>query len=217
MDIILKRDQITDEFGNSYFRIVKYYKLDPYIFNYIKEFIFDKRKKKYLKGILSLISLKNNKYNIINQKINGLLIKKENNYTDKQTVLLTPSVFGLKIPISDLFISIKPYNDVFVCDIYDNEFVRNTKIIINVADGLLYEEYDYVYVKKSNKILGTLYVNKNKYNSQINITDNDVIGQKYNKLPIHSYSHNGLLRKYGNDIVNWEWVDSPNGVLYHIL
>lgn len=217
MDIITKRDLITDEFGNSYFGIVKYYKFDPYIFKYIKEFLFDKRKKGYVEGILSLISLKNNKYNIINQKINGLSIKKENNYTDKQTVLLTPSVFGLKNTVSDLFVSIKPCGNAFICDIYDNEFVRNTKIIINIAGaGILYEEYDYIYVKKTNKILGTMYVNKNKYNSQINITDNNVIGQKCNKLPLDSYNHNGLMQKYGNDIVNWEWVDSPNGT-YHIL
>lgn len=175
MNIIIKRELTTDEFGNSYFTNKKYYHFDDYIFKQIKEYLFKNENKEVFGfGILNL--KKNDKYNIYNTIQNGLNFNKNTKkYTNKQNILVVPSLFGIKYSTDKLFVKYRKDGDKIICDIYDMKNIKTTKIISqyftlrrNPEGGGGYQEVPFYQEKgayiltKTDDIVGTIYLeNKN--------------------------------------------------------
>ena len=196
-----------DEFGNSYYQEIFYYSFDPYLFKYIKEFLFSPNNKTVEKyGIISLINKK--KYNIINQQKNGLKIidKKSKEYTINEQIKVQPYLFGIDYPIDKLFVKMREYENVYVCDILDVDvhkvqtlLEKHTQLHYDRPPSSLYKEYDLVTFHKKNNVMGTIYLNKKKYNHQIEITNKEIFIKQINKNK-PKISETELETKYGENM-----------------
>lgn len=188
MNIIIKRELITDEFGNSYFTNKKYYQFDDYIFKQIKEYLFkDENKEVFGFGILNL--KKNDKYNIYNTIQNGLNFNKNTiKYTNKQNILIVPSLFGIKYSSDKLFVKYRKDGDRIICDIYDIKNIKTTKIISQYftlrrdpEGGGGYQEIPFYQEKgayiltKTNNIVGTIYLENKNINQLIKENTKEII------------------------------------------
>ena len=204
MNKIIKVEDRMDEFGNLSFQEVTYYHFDHYLFKYIKEFALPKKKEKY--GIISLMN--GEKYNIINQKINGLYMNEAiaQNYTEKEQIKIKASMFDIIEPIDKLLVKMREYDNVIVCDVFDVELEKKQTMIkeifqlrdLELPPLVKYVEYDYVTYRKIDKIKGTFYLDKKKHNRQIEFTDNNNIINCYRKKTRIIDGMKQLKKKYGN-------------------
>ena len=194
MNIVNKKIMNSDEFGNINFVTIKQYYFDKYLFNYIKSFLFKyERKKKH--AILSLEHKK--KYKIRNKKKHGLYIDNSKYFDDcpdNQIIQITPFILDLNVKTNKVFIEYYVVNDMFICDIYDNQFGNEDKYMFTCTKHVQFEGpdietfniYNSNYLTKTAKKIATIYLDKKyKYLIQDIRDENDEkIFYKYQK-PIY--------------------------------
>jgi hypothetical protein len=196
-----------NEFGNITYQKQKYYQFDDNLFNIIKQYLFKRNKNTPAVLYLSY----NNKSNIMNQLQYGLFIKDSNKcFTQKELIKITPGIFNIQYFNKHLFINmVSEYKDKIICDVFEpklddtkgKRFVSKIPLRIGQEPPeILIEEHDILIYRRTNKKVGTMYIDKKKWYKQV--TNNNSHRFKEYSKKTSEFTLQQIRDTYGNHIVS---------------